>query len=60
MDEKLHVSDKELKLLDLITYYYNNLVRLIIYFLIPLSIGLGIIFYIQPISGKKDTPKPAW
>ncbi len=54
MDEKLYVSDKELNLLDLITYYYNNLVKLIIYFLIPFSIGLGIIFYIQPISGKKE------
>ncbi len=45
---------KEVSLVDFFLYYYDNFIRLLVYILIPLLIGTGIIFYFLPFTEKKD------
>ena len=48
-------QNTEITISDLINFCINNFARIIIYFLIPLLIGLSILFYLKPIVSEEKT-----
>lgn len=55
MNNIIDQQSKEISIVDVMKYYKNNSVRLLIYFLIPFVFGLGLFFYIKPFMPETRT-----